>query len=624
MNANHRCLIWMALILASAGLLFAPSLRFPFTWDDTAVVRDNPFIHRPAPAGLYFQPGYWRNLVPVSRSDYRPLQMLTLAAIARAGGRDPFCYRAANLLLHLLAVGLVFVLGRRLGTGEAASLLAAALFAFHPVHVETIVGARNISELMSSVLLLSALILFFPGGSKRARVLPLLLFAAALLYKESALILPPILAALILGRPGGIRDRRKALAATLPFWILAAAAGIAKLFLSSGAGPAGAIPAPHLAAGASRLMAASVRLLVFPARLKVLYHFPRPESWAQPVWFFSLAGAGLLAGILVSARRNRRLFSLLLALAASLLPSLYRLGTAGRVVAEQRLYLPSFFFCLAAAVLIRAAAGSSRRMVTIALLGWLLCLPLAGLTGSYLRAWRGELPLWSRVTTLSPRAGIAFNNLAIALFRDGDRESARRQWERALEVDPGLAEAHTNLGVLEGRENRWAEAADHFQDALDVEPFHRAAGVYLAQAWRRQGRYEAAEELLRGILAENPFHAEALNELAFILERTGGREEAENLYREAAALNPDYAAPLRHLAELHLQAGDFEPALEAGREAVDREPGHPQGYVTLADIYIAQGRLDEARNVLEAGESRHPGDWRIRSRRLALDSLSGE
>lgn len=614
----------MAALLAAAGFLFVPVLRFPFTWDDTAVVRDNPYIQLPAPAGLYFQPGYWRNLVPVSRSDYRPLQMLTLAALARIGGRDPLGYRAANLALHLLAVTLVFILGRRMGAGETASLLAAALFAFHPVHVETIAGARNIAELAASVLLLSALISFFFGGGNRSRAFSFLFFAAALLYKENALIFPPLLSALILAGPG-CRKNRSALLATLPFWILAAGAGVAKLLLSSGTSLPGPFPASHLAAGAARLMVTSVRLLVFPIRLRVLYHFPRPESWAQPVWFFSLAGAVLLAGMLAAARRNRPLFPLLLGLAVTLLPSLYRLGSAGRVVAEQRLYFPSFFFCLAAAVSIRraAAAGSARRGAVIGLLGWLACLSLFGLTGSYLRIWRGELPLWRRVTALTPRAGIAYNNLGIALFRGGDREAARRQWERALEVDPFLAEAYTNLGVLAGRDGNWAEAAGYFQDALGAEPSHRTAGVYLAQAWRRLGRYEAAADLLGEILEENPFHSEALNEQAIILERTGKREEAANLYRKAAAINPEYAAPLRNLAELYLKLGDFERALEAGREAVERESGHPQGYVTLANIYIAQGRLDEARNVLEAGEFRRPGDWRIRSRRLALESLSG-
>jgi len=624
MNLAWRYRIGLAAILAAAGLLFAPSLRFPFVWDDTAVIRDNPYIHSPVPAGIYFSPRYWKHLVPVSRSDYRPLQMLTLAALSRIGGRDPLCYRLANLALHLLAVALVFALARRLGAGKAASLLAAAFFAFHPVHVETIAGARNLSELMASNLLLAALV-FFPRPERSgSRAAAFFLFAAALLYKENALILPPLLTILVLAGPGRSAGIRAAIFQTFPFWILALGAGVGKLLISPGPALSGPPPA-HFIAGAARLMVINARLLLLPLRFRTLYHFPQPESWAEPVWFFSLAGAVILAAAVAAAKKNRRLFPLLLCLAVSLLPSLYRLGSAGRVVAEQRLYFPSFFFCLAAAVAIDGLRISSGgRPSPAGCLGWLACIPLVVLTAGYLRTWRDEISLWRRVTGAEPRAAIAVNNLAIALFRTGDEEAARREWERARELDPDLAEAHTNLGILAGRENLWEEAAAHFRDALAAEHSHHPAAVYLAQARRKMGRYRAAAEILRGVLEDNPAHAQAAHELAVVLERMGEVEEAEELYRKAAGLNPEYSAPLRGLAALHSRNGEFDLAVRAARAAIAREPGRPRGYIALANIHIARGRLEEAREVLREGELSCPDDWGLKSRRLAIDSLAPE
>ncbi len=590
MNPARRHRIGLAAILAAAALLFGPSLRFPFIWDDTAVIRDNPYIHSPLPAGTYFTPRYWKHLVPVSRSDYRPLQMLTLAAVSRIGGREPLCYRAVNLALHLLAVVLVFSLGRKLKAGRAAALLAAAFFAFHPVHVETIVGARNLAELMAANLMLSALVIFLPAGRTGARTAAFFLFAAALLYKESALIFPPLLTILLIAGPGKSADIRTALTRTFPFWILALAAGIAKLLVSPGQELSGTLPVSRLVAGAARLMVINTRLLLLPFRFRTLYHFPRPESWAEPVWFFSLAAAVVLAAVLAAARRNRRLFPLLLCLAVGLLPSIYRLVSAGRVVAEQRLYFPSFFFCLAAAVAIDGLrmSGAGRRSPA-GWLGWLICVPLFALTAGYLKTWRGELPLWRRVTTLSPRAGIAVNNLAIALFRAGDEEAARREWERARELDPDLAEAHTNLGILDGRKNRWEEAAAHFHDALDAEPAHHPAAVYLAQALRMMGRYGPAAEILRGVLEANPAHAQAAHELAAVLERMGEAEEAEELYRQAAGLNPEYSAPLRR------GGNSTWPRRRRGR----RSPGIPAG----------RGDISPWRMSISPG-----GGWRKRGR----------
>ncbi|MDP8237309.1 MAG: tetratricopeptide repeat protein, partial [Candidatus Erginobacter occultus] len=551
----------LAAVLAAAAILFVPSLRFPFIWDDTAVVRDNPFIHSRVPPGLFFRPAFWQQLLPVSRFDYRPLQMLTLAAVSRIGGTDPLYYRSANLALHLLVVLLVFGLAGRLGAGKWAALLAAAYFAFHPVHVESIICARNISELASAALLLSALGIFLRPG-RCSPVIALPFFAAALLYKESALIFPPLLTILVAAAPGEPGPGKSRLRGTVPFWILAAAGGLGKILLSSG--PRTAVPPPvgHLLAGAARLLVTNLRLLVFPARLKLLYPFPRPETWPESVWFFSLAGAVLLAAALLASRKNRLLFSLLLCLPISLLPALSRVGTAGRIVAEQRLYLPSFFFCLGAAILIDRArnAAGGRRRAAIGFVAWLICLPLAGLTTGYLRDWRDELPLWSRVTSLSPRAGVAFNNLAIALSRAGDTEGARRGWERALEIDPRLPEAHTNLGILRGREGRWEEAADRFREALSADPAHHPAAIYLAQTYRRWNRNEEAADLLRAVRKQNPGHAVAANELAIVLERLGKEEEAIELYRAAADLNPKYAAPLRNLAALLGERGEFERA----------------------------------------------------------------
>lgn len=623
MRIVSRTWIGLAAVLAIAGILFSPSLQFPFIWDDAAVIRDNPFIHTPISPGLFFRPQFWQQLLPVSRFDYRPLQMLTLSAISRLGGRNPLYYRSANLALHLLSVVLLFSLARRMSVRRAAALLAAALFAFHPVHIETIVCARNISELAVTALLLAAFLLILRPG-RRLAVGGLFVFIVALLYKESALIFPVLLTILVAAVPGKTESRKAGLRKTIPFWLLAIVGGVGKALISSGAALADPPPVPHLLAGAGRLLVTNLRLLTFPVRLKVLYHFPRPESWTEPVWFFSLAAVVILAGVLVAARKNQPVFAIFACLTVSLLPSLSRVGTAGRVVAEQRLYLPSVFFCLAIAMVMETILTSSprwgRRTIgfSLVLISWFLI----GLSADYLLDWRDELSLWRRVTAYSPRAGLAFNNLAITLSRTGDDEGAQRGWRRALELDPRLPEAHTNLGIIQGREERWDEAADHFLDALEADPSHHPAAIYLAQTYRKLNRDQEAVELLKMIRRQNPSHPEAANELAIIFEKMGRGREAAGLYREAADLNPEYAAPLRNLATFYKERGEYELALAAGREALERRPDQPRGYVTLANIYITSGRLKEAKNILRQGALDHPENWQIKSRLLAVDSVA--
>lgn len=623
MKPALRYRIALAAVLAATGALFAPALPYPFLWDDTAVVRDNPFLHRPVPAGLFFHPDYWERLLPVSGFDFRPLQMLTLSAVSRAGGRNPVYYRAVNLALHLLVSGMVFRLAARLGTGKAAALAAAAFFAFHPVQVETVISARNISELVNAVIFFLVLGLVSRPGKLRL-VSALLLYGAALLYKESALVFPALLTILLLF-PKETSDRRVRTAAvrrTIPFWLLAAAGGAGKILLSPGAAPAEALPLFHYPAGAAGLLAVNLRLLLLPVRLRAVYDFPPPESWAQPAWFLALAGAAGAFLILLRIRDDRPLFPLLICLAAAILPSLVRLGQDGRTVAEQRLYLPSVFFCLAAGILVVRAgikSGGLRGRAGRAA-GPLICLCLIFLHRDYLRQWRGELPFWQRVTAAEPRVAVAFNNLGIALLRSGDSDGALAAWRRALELEPRLPEALTNLGLQHLREGRWEEAGADFRAALEAEPYHHPAAIYLAQTYLRLGMTEPAARTLEKVLEENPWHAEAANELAIARERQGRREEAVGLYREAAGLDPEYAAPLRNLAELYREWGKPELALEAGREAVEKRPDQPRGYTVLAGALIALGRLEEAGEVLREGLRRHPGNREIRSRLLALQS----
>ncbi|MEA1927961.1 MAG: hypothetical protein U9N73_07115, partial [Candidatus Auribacterota bacterium] len=362
----------LIVVLLGAGTLYLPSLHYPFVWDDMAVVRDNPYIRSSGSIGLFFQPSFWQKRVPISRFDYRPLQMIVLSAISRLAGANPFFFRAANILIHLLVTCLLWRFILLVGGGRRIALLAAALFAFHPVHVETVVSARNISVLLVAAFLLLSFLLFFRRGGIVTLTLSVSFFLLALLCKESALIYPPILTATVLilrRRFPGISLWR-----TVPFWIGAVAGGVGKILISSG-GPLRDPPAlSNLVVGGIRQIGINLRLLILPAQLKVLYSFNKPVSWTRPEWFLPLlVGAGLILIAFKLYRDNRLLFWSIFCLIFSLLPSLAKIGQIGRVVAEQRLYLPSIFFCAAFAVLLnspKVSAGRRRLRLLMGIFGF--------------------------------------------------------------------------------------------------------------------------------------------------------------------------------------------------------------------------------------------------------------
>ena len=181
MLRNIHYYILLLVIILAAGILYSPSLHYPFVWDDKAVVQDNHYLRSPGTIGLFFQTSFWKNRVPVSRFDYRPFQMIVLSSISRLGGQEPFWFRSANILLHLLIIWFIWNLALRIGCERRTALFAAALFAFHPVHVEAVVNARNISELIMVALLLISLLLFLKKSSAVYRCFSSLFFLAALL-----------------------------------------------------------------------------------------------------------------------------------------------------------------------------------------------------------------------------------------------------------------------------------------------------------------------------------------------------------------------------------------------------------------------------------------------------------
>ncbi len=558
-------------------------------------------------------------MVPISRNDYRPLQMVALSLAARVGGADPLPYRVMNLVVHALTTVWVFVLGRRVLKQEAAALAASALFALHPAHVEAVVNPRNISELLPALLLTVILAAYArkpgPGPGRSAWLWSL--YALALLTKETALILP----FLLWGLAGLKKGWKQAWRITFPFWVLAAAAGAWKaVTLVSGGSPRpGALG--EYPFEAARLFGIYARLLVFPFPLKTLYPFRVPVLWTGPAWFFPLAALAAGGILLARIRKSRPLLCWIgTALLLSLLPALSKVAQAGRTVAEQRLYLPSVFYCLlAAGIFVGAFRGLPRRRRKIAFLGAAaagICLTLLG--AQYLAAWRSEYHLWLRASILSPRAALAFNNLAIAYHARGREKDALDTLRETLRIDPDHCEAHNNFGVYYRKQGKWRQAIEHFQLSLRSDPRYHIAALNLAEVQIRLGQPAKAEETVRGVIADNPHVAEAYNALAIALENQGRVEEAADAYRHSAELNPEYAVPLRNLALLLQEEGDYQEALEATLEARRIQPAHPSGFSLLARLYVRKGDFPAARKVLEEGLALNPHDRGLRSQLLAL------
>jgi len=635
--------------LALAALVFAcyaPSLPGGFIWDDDANVVDNPTIR--SLRGLHY---IWTE--PRANQQFYPLTHSSFWLEYRAWGLWPTGFRLTNLLLHALVAILLWRSLRRLALPGA--WVAAAIFAVHPLQVETAAWITERKNLLSAALCFAALLSYLgfarldrrqppePGGAatdldggSRATFpwVALAWFVAALLSKTAVLTWPAAFLVLVWWRRGkiGWADLRP----LVPLFAVGLLFGLLTAWLErrhvGAAGPAWDLgPADRLIVSGRALWFYATQI-VFPFRLNFIY--PRWSIDATAAWQYLYPAAALALPALLWRWRGRlgrgplagvACFGLTLAPALGFLDFYFQLYS---FVQDHFQYLASA--CLIATLTALAAAGTRRlpaaaRAAAVAL----LLLLLGALTWQRSQVFTSEEALWRSTLERNPAAWMARINLALVheragrldeaetqlrqslalehpehdrarynlgriLERRGDAAGARTQHELALAANPQNADAHNNLGLLLAAAGRGAEALEHFRAAIAAEPHHFLARYNLALGLVERGEFFEAEGQLREALRTNPGHADALDFLGRLVGRQGRVEEAARFYRAALAADPE-----RHEAHYNLgfaleQLGDLRGAEEHYRSAIRLAPSFADSHNNLAIVLYNQQRYAEA------------------------------
>lgn len=442
-----------ARLLAAATLLvYLPALRFPFlSWDDDVNVLRN--------AGLDFTPaGLTWMFTGSLLGHWHPLTWLSLAFDKALYGGAPWGFHLTNVLLHAASAVLLFLCSRLLLKDEDGwtSLFAAALWALHPLRVESVAWVTERRDVLCGFFLLGSLYAGLRSASGGARGerwhwCAVLLGGAAMLSKVFAIVWPAVLIVIdvyVLNR--GARWREKA-----PYLLFAAPSLAFNLVAQShnAAVPWSAFGLEPRLAQAFLGLAFYPYKTLLPTGLSPLYEF---SALLQPAPFAWATAATLAVGAywLVWGRESRRFTAALLCYGVLLAPAL-GLFKSGRMSAADRWsYLPavplSLFLASLCAPLLSSRAG---RAGALALLG-----ALSALTWGQLPVWSSDAALWSRASAQSPLSYYARLKLAAALAaagRPAEAEAARRD---ALNAHRGVFE--TAAAILANRgEQAAADAA---------------------------------------------------------------------------------------------------------------------------------------------------------------------
>jgi tetratricopeptide (TPR) repeat protein len=603
-TTRARRLLACVLLFAAVVLAYLPSLGNGFVdWDDQEYVVRNPHVD-----GLTAANVAWA-FATFHGGNWHPLTWLSHAADRQLFELDPRGHHATSILLHAANAVLVFLALFALTAREGPSLAVAALFALHPLRVESVAWVAERKDLLCAFFVLGTLLAYVryvrrPGVSAYAAVAAGC--ALALLSKPMAVTTPLLLLLCDAWPLARVRDGKtaaRAIREKLPLMALAAACALLTLRAQERAGAIRAWDAIGLAERLANAPVAAVAYLgklVWPAPGTLSPLYTHPHDLGSPLRPLAVAGAAvLLLAITVAAaaawrRRPYQLFGWVW-FAVTVAPVIGRVPVGAQRMADRYTYLPLLGPSLAVVWLAAEWAANRQRRRLLAGLGVLVAVGLLALSWRQQRVWKDATTLWQYAVASEPQSPVARLNLANVYRESGRAAEALQLTREAVALNPRYAPAQTALGVRLGDAGDLEEAIARFQEALALRPQDAGTRASLGNALLARGRADEALRELRGAAEAAPNQVAVRASLARALVAVGRADEAIPHFEAVVALDP--LTPARHndLAVAYLRAGRPADGIAQLREAVRLDPRYRSGHLNLSLALEQAGDLEGAR-----------------------------
>jgi tetratricopeptide (TPR) repeat protein len=607
-------------------IAYAPVFGAGFVWDDESHLTQNPCIV--GPLGLK---EIWTSV----RAVYYPLVLTTFWVLHKFVGLNPLPYHILNVLMHAGSAVLVWRLLRQLGVRGA--WLGAALWALHPVMVQSVAWVTELKNTQSCLFYLLSIFCFL-SWEEQARVtrvvrikttamfaLSLTCFVLATLSKPSVVMLPVVLALCIWWQRGTIEWKDGVPLA--PFLLISALASAWTIweqkFHASAVGPEWAQTWPERLIMAGRAIWFYLGKLVWPHPLIFIYPRWEIHSWQWMAYLPLLAATlGLIVLWALPGKAGRALFFTAAYYVVSLFPvlgffsvyffrysfvsdhfqylaSMGPVALAGAAIAtlvgrfcETPLELASDTDALQSS---SDNIGVARRKSFLGCVGCsILLLSLAFLTWRQSAVYHDLITLYTRTLAKNPACWMAHYNLGIALRDHGETDQAIIHYRQAIELRPGYAEAHYNLGRLLAEKGEFNDAINHYEATLAINPADAEAHNNLGATLFQAGRVDDAIAHYQEALAVRPDYAEASCNLADALLSKGDMDGAIMHYRTCVAVLPNRTDAQYNLASALLRKGRIDEAIIHYEKALELLPENADAHVNLGSALLAKGRVAEA------------------------------
>lgn len=597
------------------------------TYDDGEYVNNNPHVRQ----GLTIRGISWA-FTSFHSANWHPVTWLSHMVDCQLYGMNPGRHHLTNLIFHIANTLLLCLVLFRMSGKIRQSAFVAALFALHPLHVESVAWISERKDVVSTFFWMLTLLSYAWYAEKPGlnRYLPALIFFILGLMSKPMLVTLPFVLLLLdywplgrishgAGRLSHNKDQEKKrtlflplILEKIPFFILAAASCIVTFFAQKGEGALYSIQLLPLKVRISNALFAYTGYMgkmFWPFKLSCFYPFQSISVW-------QVAGSIVLLGFItlfvIKCIKNHPWLAFgWLWYIGTLVPVIGLVQVGAQSMADRYTYIPliGIFIMISWGgpyLVYKACHGNQyAAKMTIATITALMLTFVTAITCIQVRYWKNSIILFERAIEVTVDNYVAHYCLGNALIAQNKFSKAALHYSEALKIKPHNARLLRELGLALAQQEDFDTAIQYFSEALHIDPLNADVHSNLGNALAMKGYFDKAALHFNKALKINPDHADAHNNLGLVLTKQGKIQAAVSHYAEALRVQPNYLKSLNNLAWLF--ATHKNPEIRNGARAVTLAEhacnitGYKQPAVMdiLAAAYAEAGNFDKARLVAQ-------------------------